>query len=246
MFLDVLSGNANILMNIKLARITNITTAVYFSELTNILIEVRRKNKCDSNGFFKLNRKYVEERTTLSVEEQLECDTILAKLGVFAADAEDPDRIMISPERMTNLLINDNLEGIASVKSKLKVNRTETAAKKKAGTILNMKNICAELEPNEEIRTALYAWVDAVYACKSRGFLRKDIITNFVTEIRQFSMEPAVQLKIIAIASANGWSCAEWAINSYKRSIGCSGRANANSLQTVQQTATELDKSAAF
>ena len=56
--------------NVRLAHILDLPTAVYVSELININRKAIEKEKLKGDGFFKLDRNYIELRTTLKKEEQ--------------------------------------------------------------------------------------------------------------------------------------------------------------------------------
>ncbi|MBO7079745.1 MAG: hypothetical protein J6W64_08065 [Bacilli bacterium] len=68
--------------NRKLMKLAGLNTAVYWSEILDIIIHVVKKKKFDENGFFKIDRKYIEDRTGLEIEDQLDCDAILENLKV--------------------------------------------------------------------------------------------------------------------------------------------------------------------
>ena len=60
--------------NRKLVKLTNLNTAVYWSELLEIIEQVVRKKKFDDDGYFKLDRKYMEDQTgiqTINLKQSL-------------------------------------------------------------------------------------------------------------------------------------------------------------------------------
>ena len=66
MLIQLLSQSNYGSFNITVAHMLNLETAVYLSELMNINEKALRKNKLDDNQFI-LDRKYITERTTISV-----------------------------------------------------------------------------------------------------------------------------------------------------------------------------------
>ena len=82
-------------------------------------------------------------------------------------------------------------------------------------TILELKDFikCS----NEELLNAYRDWVDGVYA-NPRGYLSKRAIIVFQRDVDEFARgDLDLALKIIEIATINGWRCAEWAINTFKK-----------------------------
>lgn len=68
-YVDLMSPEAYGQYNIKLATLTSLHVAVYFSYILKISDRVKTKARFDDEGFFRLDRKYVENKTTLIEEE---------------------------------------------------------------------------------------------------------------------------------------------------------------------------------
>ena len=76
MILDLLSTDMYISFNIKLAHRIGLQAAIYLGELLNINKKAIQKEKIIDGNFFKLNRDYIEQRTTLQKQEQKELDKL--------------------------------------------------------------------------------------------------------------------------------------------------------------------------
>lgn len=71
-------------VNLKLARLTNPTVALYFAALLDSRKISAEKGKVDQSGFWKPERPKIEAETGISTEEQKNCDSILAALKMLS------------------------------------------------------------------------------------------------------------------------------------------------------------------
>ena len=83
MYLDLFD---EIRLNKKLVKIVGFEIAAYWSELQSILKQVVKKQTMDEQGFFTLDREFVERETTLTIAKQLKCEEKLVSLGVIMKD----------------------------------------------------------------------------------------------------------------------------------------------------------------
>ena len=74
MLLDVFDNDNSISVNYRTIQIFGLPTAVYLTELINIYKKATRKNKLVEDGYFKVDRKYVNNVLCLTPEEQIICD----------------------------------------------------------------------------------------------------------------------------------------------------------------------------
>lgn len=218
MFLDLLCDNNYINVSIKFMKIVGTETAVYFAELLNIIREVVRKKKYNEQGFFKVDRKYVEDRTTLTKEEQYDCDVILTKLLILSASPEDLDVVRVDLEEYAKILVDDNMKCIKSEKKKLKVTTADRTQQKRAGMATTFRKIVEGYELPENLTKALSDWTDTIIIAVARP-INKVIVNTFIEKVMGYSTNDAVRLEIISQATVNGWTNADWAINSYLRNV---------------------------
>lgn len=213
-YIDILSPDAYGRYNRKLSRLTNLTVAVYWSEILDISTKVVKKKKYDEEGFFTIDRKYVEERTTISLNEQLDCDAILHNLGVLDVNELDVCKIRIKLAEMVQILADDHTQEVLAAKKKTKVNKTQAAANKTAGIIITMKKCLSESDP--DLRSKYEEWIEAVYAAKR--FLTKAKIKIFEDAINAYSTDKQVKLGLIDAGILSGYDTPEWVINRYQSS----------------------------
>ena len=140
-------------INKKLAKIAGLEVAVYWAELQSILKQVVKKQTADEQGFFPLDRDFVERETTLTVTKQLKCDEKLISLGVMLKDPENPNKIAIGVNSMVALITDEDTTKLK------KTSKTSADAKaaKVAGIKATMKK--AILETDIDLRAAYERWV---------------------------------------------------------------------------------------
>lgn len=211
-YVDILSPDAYGRFNRKLAQLTSLTVAVYWSEVLDISTKVLKKGKFDSEGFFKLDRKYIETRATICPEEQMASDTVLMNLGILEVSESDPCLIRVKLETAISILADDTFKIDKSAKKKVGVSKIQAAANKKAGIIYTMKGCISETDP--DIRTKYEAWVESVYAGKY--FLTKALIQAFESQVNAYTTDKAVKLALLEEAVLTGYREFEWVRKRYE------------------------------
>ena len=79
-------------------------TAIYITELLNISRKAYLKSKLYKEKFFKIDRNYIKERTTLSKKEQKELDDILINLNILQIDESSKDLLCVDADAITGVL----------------------------------------------------------------------------------------------------------------------------------------------
>lgn len=209
-YYDVLSADSYGRFNRKLAKLTNLQTAVYWSEILDIITKVVKKKKFDDQGYFKLDRKYVEERTSINLDSQFECDSVLEKLAVLQRHEADPNLIKVELATMEQILITDDVKQLDLPKNIVKRTVTQKAADKKAAILMMLKNHIKETDP--ELQTAYKNWIDVTY---DKGMCKTAQVQLFIDTINKFTADKNVKLKLINIAISLSYKVADWAINKY-------------------------------
>lgn len=214
MNLDVISGDSYGRFNIKFAGIAGLSTAVYMSELLDILKQVNRKKTFDENGFFTINREYVESRTTLTAADQYKCDQKLAGYGIIMSDEANPDHIAVCTSAFLSLILEDDQDILAEARKRLKgaKSRRSTAEGKRIGIVSRLQNGVTEADP--DLLTAYKAWIEVVY---DRGVCRAPQVEVFRNTINEYTSNKSYRLKIIEIATANAYKEAAWAIQIFEK-----------------------------
>lgn len=226
-YLDIMSKDSYGCYNRTLAKKLGLNVSVYISEIMEISSQVLRKNKFDSEGFWKLNRKYLEERTTLSLEEQDTCELILESLGIL--DRKGKNTVRFKLNKLFDIVLNDSFPEIQVLEKKPKLSKQEII-------ILNLKKGISEVETDPELIKAYEDWVDVVYG---RVHTKKQIQT-FIEDINKFSSAKFQKLEIINICMKNNYVDAEWGFNRI------TGGKTAQTLSPQKISTGELNKEEVF
>lgn len=203
MYLDLFD---ELRLNKRLVKLAGFEVAAYWAELQSVLKQVVKKQTMDEQGFFLLDRDYIERETTLTVNKQLKCEEELIELGALLRDAENPNRIAIGVNAMVAVITGEDT-------TKLKKSRKSSADEKAAkieGIKSTMKKALVETDP--EVRAAYERWVDGMIDAANCRFT-KAVVQVFEKTITEYTTNKAIRLKIIEIATTNSYKDATWAIN---------------------------------
>lgn len=178
----------------------------------NINDKAIRKDKMTDNHF-KLKRDYITSRTTLDEKEQLDIEQNLLKLGILEKGEEEND-LSLNITTLTTLMMSTDEQLIDNVKKLTKIKNRQSRSTKADKIKEELKtNIITD---NEELREAYSDWIDAVYA--KQGWLSKKAVMcaqNLVDEFSKRNLD--VALRLLEIASINGYRDMQWAINAYNK-----------------------------
>jgi hypothetical protein len=215
--LELLTSDNYISFNIKAAHILGLTGAIYCSELINIYNKATKKSKLTEDGFFKIDRKYIADRTTIPIEDQLVIDLNWIKLSLMEKKSDNPDVIKIDFQLLISILADKDIELLDDVKKKLAIKSPRGVKETKRQAICNnLKNgiVCS----NYELLTALRDWVDAIFS-NPTGYLSKKSIEIFQQTLNNYTKgDLDLALSIVKIAISNGYKDCSWAISIYEKS----------------------------
>lgn len=239
MLLDLLCPTNLVSFNIKIAEITGLHAAIYLSELISINDKAMRKNKIQDNSFT-IDREYILRRTTLEKEEQLELDDILIKIGIIKRAELDPNLIKINFEFLTDLISNPDPKLIEEGK---KISKKKPKQSKQTKSEIIKDELKKYIQTtNEELLYAYREWIDTVYA--KQGWMSKKSVIEAQNVIDNFSKRDLdIALKIIDIATMNGYRDMTWAINLYNKEGKNKSYINISKIQTVpKESAMKLSE----
>lgn len=213
--MDIFNQDNSITINYKAITLFGLNTAAYLTLLISIYRKATRKNKLD-NDFFKLDRSYIQELLGMSVEEQLICDGNLLKLSIIRKSPDDPNRIKVDLKLYLSLLNDEDLKLIDDVRKSMKVTRPKGLKQSQRQIQINNLKDCIQCS-NYELLTALRDWVDGVYA-NPKGFLSKASIKVFQDTLNNYTKgDLDLALRIVRIATVQGYRDCNWAINVYEK-----------------------------
>lgn len=205
MFIDVYD---NLLVNKRLVRIAGFEVAAYCSELVSVAKQVVKKQTADVEGFFILDREYIERETTLTLKKQLKCDDKLIELGVLMKDPDNPNRISVGVNMLVAIISGEDVSKLR--KGTTKVSKEEEKAAKVAGIKATMKRALVETDP--DIRAAYERWIDGMIDAANCRFT-KAVVQLFEQTVTDYTPDKNKRLKIIELATINSYRDATWAIN---------------------------------
>lgn len=210
MLIELLSMSNYVHFNVKLAEILGLHTAIYLGQITDINEKAIRKNKVDEN-FFTIDREYITKRTTILEKEQKEIENNLIKIGILEKSDKDSNTLLLNLTVLTSILMSPDEDLLKNVENLAKPKKSKTKAEK---IIENLKeNI---ITTNPELRQAYFDWIDAVYA--KDGFMTKAAVIAAQSNIDKFSQRNLdIALKVLEIATINGYRDITWAINNYNK-----------------------------
>lgn len=210
MLIDLLSMSNYVHFNVKLAHILGLNSSIYLSQIMDINEKAIRKEKTDKN-FFTIDREYITKRTTITEKEQKEIENNLIKIGVLERSTGNADTILLNITVLTSILMSPDEELVRDISSISKPKQKRTKAEAIKDTL--KQNI---VTTNIELRTAYFSWIDAVY--EKDGFMTKSAVVAAQARIDEFSNRNLdVALKVLEIASINGYRDITWAINTYNK-----------------------------
>ena len=203
MYLDLFD---ELRLNKRLVKIAGFEVAAYWAELQSILKQVVKKQTMDEQGFFTLDRDFMERETTLTITKQLKCDEALLKLGVLLKDPDDPNRISIAVNGMVAVITDEDTTKLK------KTGKTSADAKaaKISGIKANMKKALVETDYNT--RLAYERWIDGMVDAQNCKFT-KAVVQLFEQTVTAYTQDRDTRIKIIEIATTNSYKDATWAIN---------------------------------
>ena len=214
MLIDLLAQSNFCSYNVSLANIIGLHPAIYVSNLIDINNKAIKKKKVTEN-YFIIDRKYITQQTTFSVDEQKEIEKSLLSIGILEKSKDDDNMLALNITVLTSIMMSPDESLIDNIKRLVKVNSQKEKVTKKDAIINNLKK-CITCE-NTELREAYEGWIDGVQA-NPKGFLSKRSIEIFQRTVDDFCNHNLdLALKIIDIATVNGYRDATWAINVYKK-----------------------------
>lgn len=206
--LDLVSMDMYVSYNVKLAHKLGLQAAVYITELLNINRKALQKEKMVNEKFFKVQREYIKERTTLTPVEQKQIDKMLEEIKILEI-GETKDILCINTDVLTGLLL-DNSKIVDKILEPVRRRKTT-----KAEAILNnLKNRITTT--NEELKTAYEMWIESVIA--RQGWMSSASVVAGQQAIDDYTHRDLdMALKILSIASTNGYRDIDWAIREFEK-----------------------------
>ena len=209
MILDILSDSNVLSFNIKAAKLFGLTSSIYLSAVVRLCSTSSVKTTKDTITF-ELDRKFIQDLTTLTSTEQRVIETRLTQLEILEVSESTG---VLKLRQYATLLLEEDKDILAEVakigKPKAKLKMT---AREKTAFELKNQIICS----NPELLEALKGWVDGVYA-NPKGFLSIRSISVFQKTLEDFARgNLTLVLKLVEIATIHGHRDAQWTLAKFQ------------------------------
>ena len=218
MLLDILSKDSYGSYNRKIAQVLGIEQAVYVEELLYICRKAIKKSKVDKYNYFKVDRNYIREQTSITAAKQRELDQQLANVGVVSVATEDKDILCLNTTQLAAIITDESKTAIQDIKINLGAVRQTAATKetKKQQQIESLKALVTV--GNKQLNAAFKEWIDGVMV-RPDAFLSERSVSSFIEKVMTYSHgDVNIALLVVDIAANNGWRDPVWAIEQYERS----------------------------
>lgn len=224
---DLISTDAYGQYSVMLANTLGLSAAVYINEVVNIQLIAERKNKL-KNGMFKLDRKYVQSRTSLSAKEQTDIDFKLMQSGIVTKKSECGDELYVNKDTLLSIMMSDDKEMLKDLNalsgaSKAAIKQEKAKSKKQACIdSLRRKIITTDVE----LITAYSTWIESVImygtgkltaVAVEEAQRLVDEAATVVAQDGSIKRSKDVAKSIIQIAAEKGWADMRYAVNQYNR-----------------------------
>lgn len=216
MLVDIMSPYSFLSVSVKMINMFGTSMAIYWAELLNIyprVIHKKFEELQNDNGYFTVDREYVQSRTGLSLEEQYANDQAFVRLGVLAVHPDCPNKIAIALNTMLEILAEDDAKQIKSLQKTARIKVKDTST----GKILALiNNYCAKLQAKTpQLQAAYCDWIESI--CTNKKPLSNPAIKQFQADIDAYTDDERIQLEIIKLATSACYTVASWAISSWER-----------------------------
>ena len=216
MFLEILNSSNYISFNITLAKIMGLEAAVYCTELLNIYKKARAKGKIYGDEYFKVDRKYVFDRTTLSIEKQLEIDGKWEKIKLMYKQQDNPDIIKIDDQLLVSIIVGQDAKVREDLAKYLNTNINEIKITKHKKKIDEIKDGIKCSDAN--VLSALKDWVEALSLYAGKSKISAQAVEIFQDALYRYTNgDTEKAIAIIKIATIQKYIDCQWAINLYEK-----------------------------
>ena len=202
----IFNSNSYMIYNKKLALRLGINQAIYLSYALNFV----KDDRCI------LPMKDMLNNTGLSEKEVKDIESKLLITGCIIENNSNNSEIniLIDFQKIFSIINEDNKATLNKIKNITKnVSTGKLTVRQKQCIDLKNKLQCS----NEELLEAYCDWIDGVYA-NPKGFLSTRSIAIFQKTIDEFAKgDLDLVLKLIDIATVNGYRDATWAINLFNK-----------------------------
>ena len=229
MLINLISQSNYQSYNVEVAKIFGLYSAVYLNALIEINEKAIRKDKLYDEHFL-IDRKYITERTTLTISQQKSIEKDLESVDIIHKNNDDC--IKVNVDVLTGLIMTSD----ESIKEDLSYLRNAKKDKEiKSASILNA--VKQHINPNypEDMKQAYREWLDVIQ--NKMGFVSKQMVLEAQKCVdKEANHDVDTALQIIHIASANGWKDMNYAVQVYKQRNNKLTQVKQNTINISEET----------
>lgn len=211
--LNALDSSNYFQFNISAAHILGLNNAIYCSEIIAIYQKAKKKRKI-YDEFFDVDRNYIVNRTTLSIQTQYECDSSLKKVGIIEIDEKSPDRIKLDYQKFIQIVTEEDCKFLNEISKKARTKDASEVKEAKKKRIINSLQEKVN-SGNIHIDEALKKWIEIT--CE-KSYMSCETVLDFQKVLMQYSkVDVKKALRIVEIATSQAWTSCTQAILSYEK-----------------------------
>lgn len=225
----------------KIAQLLGLKAAVYAEVLVDIYNKATKKQTLDPEGYCTLDRDYIRLQTTLTDEDQLNCDVTLEQMQIVERNFLDFNSVKVDKMKYISILLGTDVQTLQDEAKQTKAGKEEKKANKKVYQALGVKKSIVESDP--DVKAKLCELVDASFAGKYRP-LNKQSVKVFQDTVNNYTNDKQAKIQIISIAISNGYTDPSWAINAFNRDYVRTGLYS--QVQSTTTSTTSLNKNVKF
>ena len=238
MLVDVLSSDNYLYVNVGAVKILGLNNAIYCSELLRIYRKATKKKKIDDKGFFKVDRTYLKSRTSLSFEEQVECESSLSRINLVTINKDYLDTIKFDDKLYMSIITQEDSKFLNELAKKVRTSKQTAKEVKRDRIILALKDNISNAD--EDIHTALEKWIDTLFI-NSKVLMTKETIAEFENSLVSYcGTDKKKALRLIEIATSQSWKNCLWEIKAYEQEQSLSKK-NLNKRLSTSNVASNDD-----
>lgn len=214
MLLDLLRTDNYVSFNKRLAHIIGLEQSIYVNQIINIMGKAQKKNKVYKDGFIKLDRKYIFEQTTLTIEEQLKLDKSLVNIKLLEVDFDDNDLIKVDTQLLADITSNEDVSINTDLSSIIQGNtKLDTRTK----NLLRCDNLSRFIDTNNsELTHSLQDWIMALI--ENNKPVNKTTVTKFQDDLFNYTQgKLSDALELVKIATINAYKEFSWCIKIFEK-----------------------------
>ena len=137
------------------------------------------------------------------------------KLNILQKDPNNPDILYFDVMLFVSIVSNEDVKLITDIKDAVTLKKKTKKETQRQSIINTLKDsiVCS----NYELQTALREWIDSIYS-NPNGYLSKTAVKEFQDTLNNYTKgDLDLALRIVKIASIQGYKMCDWAIDVYER-----------------------------